>query len=86
MSDEPETQPTINTVLERIADFRQGMDDFRKSMDEFRKNTESRLEGIEIRFDRMAGLIHKTRYEFVEMRADLREWQKELRERTAARD
>lgn len=65
MSDEAQTKPTIETVLERINAL--GVD-----LNAFRVAVEDRLEEIELRLDRTQAVAHETRANLKELRADLR--------------
>lgn len=60
------TQPTIQTVLERL-------DDFRASM-------EKRFESLDIRLDRIESEVHKTQGNFHALRADFNELRAQLKE------
>ena len=71
--DDLDTKPTIETVLERINAL---AETFQKEI----SIVHTRLEEFDVRFDRLEGVILKTRMEFVEMRADLTEWRKQLRD------
>jgi len=72
-ADDLDTKPTIETVLERINAL---AETFQKEI----SIVHTRLEEFDVRFDRLEGVILKTRMEFVEMRADLTEWRKQLRD------
>ena len=72
-ADNLDTKPTIETVLERINAL---AETFQKEI----SIVHTRLEEFDVRFDRLEGVILKTRMEFVEMRADLTEWRKQLRD------
>jgi tetrahydromethanopterin S-methyltransferase subunit G len=58
MSDEAQTKPTLETVLQRI--------------DDFRSSVEQRLEDIETRLDRTQGIALETRADVRELRKELR--------------
>lgn len=58
MSDEGQTKPTLETVLQRI--------------DDFRSSVEQRLEDIETRLDRTQGIALETRADVRELRKELR--------------
>jgi chaperonin cofactor prefoldin len=65
MGDEANTRPTIETVLERLQDFRSSV--------EVRLDAiEDRLEQLETRMDRTQGIALETRADLRELRADLR--------------
>src|SRR2546423_968978 len=49
-------------------------------LDEELGKVHARFDEFDIRFDRMESIIYKTRSEFVDMRADLTEWRKQLRD------
>lgn len=79
MSDEAQTKPTIETVLQRI-------DDFRNSVDQRLDRIEKRLEDFDIRLDSIEGEVNKTRsqmfylsVEFKETRKGVNELDKDLR-------
>jgi archaellum component FlaC len=71
------TQPTIQTVLERMDEFRAGVE---KRFDSFDTRMARFEERIEARLDRIESEVKKTGSEFYEMRADFRDFKKELRE------
>lgn len=83
------TKPTIETVLERLAEFRS---EVTERLAEFRSEVIARIDSIEthldkfetevdIRFDRLEGEVHKDRYEVVNLRADFNEFRSQFRER-----
>jgi chaperonin cofactor prefoldin len=65
MSDEAQTRPTLETILERI-------NALGTELREFRIAVEDRLEQIETRLDRTQGIALETRADLRELRADLR--------------
>ena len=82
-SDDLDTKPTIETVLNRINALAEKMDaqstdikDIKKDIAELRERSDE----YDIRFDRLEKVILQTRSEFVEMRADLKEWRKQLKD------
>jgi chaperonin cofactor prefoldin len=76
MSDEAQTKPTIETVLERInalgQDLRAEIGSVRTDLSTFRVAVEDRLEQIEIRLDRTQEAAHGARADVRELRAELR--------------
>ena len=93
-SNEAQTKPTIETVLERInslGDNVQGQisdlndkvvalqTDGRSLRDEFQLFRGE----VEIRLDRIESMTNQTRGEMLNLRADFREWRSELREALA---
>ncbi len=70
MSDEAITQPTIQTLLER-------MDQMEKRIGSNQAAMEERLT---VRLDRIDGMVHTTRGEMLAMRADFSELRGQLRE------
>jgi DNA repair ATPase RecN len=72
-TDDTDTRPTIETVLEHIAALGQEMRDRFKGVDQ-------RLEELDYRLDRIESMTNKTRSEFLELRADLRDWKVQLKE------
>lgn len=61
-----QTNPTIQTVLERL--------------DEFRSSMERRFDTLENRIDRVESIALATRSEMLDLRADFREFRSEVRE------
>ena len=93
-SENAQTKPTIETVLERInslGDNLQGQirelndkvgalqTDGRSLRDEFQLFRGE----VEIRLDRIEGMTNQTRAEMLNLRADFREWRNELKEAPA---
>ncbi len=70
MSDEAITQPTIQTLLER-------MDQMEKRIGSNQAAMEERLT---VRLDRIDSMVHATRGEMLAMRADFSELRGQLRE------
>jgi hypothetical protein len=76
MSDETQTKPTIETILERInalsTDLHADIESLRAEMREFRASVGDRLEQFETRMDRTQSIALGTRADLRELRADLR--------------
>jgi hypothetical protein len=87
MSDESQTRPTLDTILERInalgtelrgsiESLRQEVngnaESLRQEVNAFRVVVEDRLEQIETRLDRSQGIALEARADVRELRADLR--------------
>jgi hypothetical protein len=88
MSDnEASTKPTIETILERIdasrTDIEGRIDALRTDMEgrveALRTDIEKRFDDLNIRFDRIESVTYSTRGEFVEMRADFREFRAQFK-------
>jgi len=78
-SDELTTRPSIEAVLQRINDLRELVVTGFSELNSRLARSDERLEEIETRLDQLEGLTYKTRSEFVYMRADLKEWQQEIK-------
>lgn len=93
-SDEAQTKPTIETVLERInllgenlqgqiselqSDLHVVKTEGRSLRDEFQLFRGE----VEIRLDRIEGMTNQTRAEMLNLRADFREWRNEAKEAPA---
>ena len=93
-SDEAQTKPTIETVLERINALGENLQgqisqlsesvaavktDGRSLRDEFQLFRGE----VEIRLDRIEGMTNQTRAEMLNLRADFREWRNEVKEAPA---
>ena len=76
MSDEAQTRPTLDTVLERInaldTTVHGNIESLRQEVKAFRVAVEDRLEEIETRLDRTQGIALETRADLRELKADLR--------------
>ena len=94
-SDDLDTKPTIETVLNRInalaETFQQEISKLHARLDvelgkvhtrldEELGKVHARFDEFDIRFDRLESVTYKTRSELVEMRADFKEWRKQLRD------
>ena len=94
MSDESPTKPTIETILERLQDFRALVEHSLTSVEHNLKSVEHRftsvehrlgvieqqLENMDIRFDRLEGLADKTHSEVMYLRADFKEFKSRFKE------
>ena len=93
-SEEAQTKPTIETVLERINSLGENLQgqisglservaavqtDGRSLRDEFQLFRGE----VEIRLDRIEGMTNQTRAEMLNLRADFREWRNEMKEAPA---
>jgi hypothetical protein len=77
MSDgEASTKSTIETILERIEGLRA---DVEGRIDGLRADMERRFDDLNIRLDRIESVAYSTRGEFVEMRADFREFRAQFK-------
>jgi uncharacterized protein (DUF111 family) len=65
-----QTNPTIQTVLERI--------------DEFRASMERRFDDLDVRVDRVESVVNATRSEMLTLRADFKELRNLLKEHLPA--
>ena len=76
MSDEAQTRPTLDTVLERInalgTEVHGNIESLRQEVNAFRIVVEDRLEQIETRLDRTQSIALETRADIRELKADLR--------------
>jgi hypothetical protein len=70
MSDEAQTKPTIETILERID----------RLSTELRSEIQAFREESEIRLDRIESMVNQTRAEMLTLRADFREVRVQLRQ------
>ena len=94
MSDESQTKPTLETILERLQDFRASVEQRLTSVEhhltsvehlftsvEHRRGViEQQLENMDIRFDRLEGFVDKTHSEVMYMRADFKEFKSRFKE------
>jgi chromosome segregation ATPase len=80
MSDESQTKPTIETVLERLQDFRASVEQRFTSVEQRLGVIEQQLENMDIRFDRLGGLANKTHSELMYLRADFKEFKSRFNE------
>ena len=93
--DEKVTKPTIETVLERMAGMEQRlnqrmdavegrlsqrMDGMSQRMDGMSQRIEGMEKGLGVRLDRIESVVHTTRGEMLELRADFRELNIKLKE------
>ena len=76
MSDEAQTRPTLDTILERInalgKEVHGSIESLRQEVNAFRIAVEDRLEQIETRLDRTQSIALEARADLRELRADLR--------------
>ena len=72
-----DTKPTIETVLERINDFRSAMERRLDGLDK-------RMDGFDVRLDRIESEVKKIHSEFYDLRADFRELKSALIEHIPA--
>lgn len=70
-SEDATTKPTIETVLERINGLEQRISE---RIDALEERLDSRL-------DRIESVANMTRSEMLDLRADFRDWRKQLREK-----
>jgi archaellum component FlaC len=75
MSNEADTLPTIQTVLERINAL---ADELRSEMRAGFVRIEHQLEQMDIRLDRLEGEINKTHSEMMYLRADFKEFRSQF--------
>ena len=72
--DEKVTKPTIETVLERMVGMEERLN---QRMDAVEVRLNQRIDGMEkglgVRLDRIESVVHTTRGEMLELRADFRE-------------
>ena len=66
MSDEAQTKPTIETVLERISALSTELRDFRMTMD--------------MRLDRIESFAHQTHSDVLALRADFKEFKSQFKQ------
>lgn len=71
MTDEAQTQPTLQTILERI-------EVVTKDVRELRAFTEDRFEDLETRMDKTQGAVLDTRATVREVRSDLKKLREQL--------
>ena len=92
--DEPQTKPTIETVLLRInalGDNLQGqltslqsdVGSLKSDVGSLRNEFQLFRGEMEIRIDRIEGMTNQTRAEMLNLRADFREWKEQLKEAMA---
>ncbi len=77
MSNNADTKPTLETILQRI-------DALRENMGAFKAEVNERFDAIDTRFDRVESLAHLARSEMLDMRADFRDLRSALREHLPA--
>jgi chromosome segregation ATPase len=77
VSDEAQTRPTIETVLERINAL---SSELRSEMRAAREYLDKRFEELEIRLDRIESDVNKTRSEMLTLRADFREFRAQFKQ------
>ncbi len=80
MSDEPPTKPTIETILERLQDFRASVEQRFTSVERRLGGIAQQLENMDIRFDRLEGFVDKTHSEVMYLRADFKEFKSRFKE------
>lgn len=73
MSDEATARSTIDTLLERLQDFRADVTMSLGRMEQEITTTRQRLDEIEIRLDRLTSITHETRADFKEFRAQFKQ-------------
>ena len=73
MSDESTTRPTLDTLLERLQEFRTDVTARLDRMEQEIVTTRQRLDEIEIRLDRLTSITHETRADFREFRAQFKQ-------------
>ncbi len=71
------TKPTIETVLERLAEFRSEVN---TRFDSFETRFGKFETVVDIRFDRLEGEVSKSRYELVNLRADFNEFRSQFKD------
>ena len=77
MSDgEASIRPTIETILERIDALRADME---RRIESLHTHVERHFDDLNMRLDRIESVAYSTRGEFVEMRADFREFRAQFK-------
>jgi predicted nuclease with TOPRIM domain len=71
------TKPTLETVLERLAEFRS---EVTTRLDNFETRFGKFETVVDIRFDRLEAEVSKSRYELVSLRADFNEFRSQFKE------
>jgi 2'-5' RNA ligase len=79
-TDDAATKPTIETVLERINMLGESLHGELKGVNTRLSKMEQQLKEFDITLDRIESHTNKTRSEFLELRADFREWRNQLKE------
>jgi len=77
MTDDMNTRPTIETVLERIGAFDQKVDDRINALE---RKIDDRFDKVDNEIDRLASVAYSTKAEMVTLRADFREWRAQVKE------
>jgi prefoldin subunit 5 len=84
VSDEAQTKPTIETVLERInalgQEFRSEITTLRSEFTALREEMHTFREKVEISLDRIESMTNQTRAEMLTLRADFREFCVQLKQ------
>lgn len=76
MRDEARTKPTIETVLERLEDFRSAVTPRFDAI-------EHQLENMDMRLDRIESFAHQTGSEVLALRADFKEFKSQFKQPAA---
>jgi chromosome segregation ATPase len=80
MSDEAQTKPTIETVLERLQDFRSVVETRFDGVERRLSVIETQIENMDIRFDRLEGFANQTQSELKYLRADFKEFKSQFKQ------
>jgi transcriptional antiterminator Rof (Rho-off) len=83
MSDEAQTKPTIETVLERINVLSVELRGFRMAVESRFDAVEHQLENMDMRLDRIESFAHQTRSEVLALRADFKEFKSQFKQPAA---
>ena len=73
MNDEAQTKPTIETVLERLQDFRSEVTSRFNAI-------EHQLDNVDMRLDHIESFAHQTRSELIALRADFKEFKSQFKQ------
>lgn len=80
MADEAQTKPALETLLERINAVATELREFRTEAGKFQGEMNKFRSELDIRLDRIESVSYSTRGEFVEMRAEFREFLKQFKQ------
>ena len=79
-TDDAATKPTIETVLERINMLGESLHGEIKGVNGRLGKMEEQFKEFDITLDRIESLANKTKSEFLDLRADFKEWRNQLKE------
>ena len=79
-ADDVTTKPTIETVLERINTLGESLHSEIAGLKADMAFVKEHMHDFDVRIDRVESVVNGTRAEMLTLRADFREWRKQLQE------